>query len=266
MSDRDQRRSSENERSDRRKEYRELEGRVEGSCRKRQRYEETFTYARPDRTDDDPNRVQRNRSSPRDYVKRDSDYDKRHHDRTSVYPYHSSSDQGRRRDTPYNERCSTFGSVKRPQTFSERSSERYRYSRSSYANRDKTSTESNFTRAREREREERNRYRDRSPRSTRRPTLQLPVDRATSTQQRHEVVPYASSEANSTNNGSREHHITTKQMNGWLMRVPSVVDSGLVPSQPEKYYSIENDQVILESRALPLIIIIIMDSLLLLGG
>ena len=238
---RDRQRNSENERSDRRREYRELERRTDSSCRKRPRHEEARTYARPgnsDRRDGEPSpkRVQHNRSSPRDRVKSDGRYDKSHH-RTSTYPYASRDRQ--RKDTPDNELCSQFGleCSKRSQTVGEKygghlhARDRHKQS---HMNNDKTSSELNFTHEQEREKD----HRDRSPRLTRQ-KLQLPVDGATSSQKRHEVVPYASSEASSS---SREHHSAMKK-NDSLMKVLSMVDCGFIPSLPEKYYSIENVQV-----------------------
>jgi hypothetical protein len=220
--DRYQQRSGENERSNRRKDD-ELEGRVGGGYRKRPRYEEDRTYARPGNSDSEPlpiaKRVQHNRSSPRDHVRSDS----RHYDdrRTSAYL----SDRRMGKDAPDK------------YMYKGHSRGRDGHAQSPYTNRDRISSESNFTRDRERERE-RKHYRDRSPRSTRRQKLQLSVDGSTSSQKRREVVPYTSSEASSR---SREHHSARDES---LMKVLSMVGRGFIPSLPEKYYSVSNDQVI----------------------
>ena len=242
MRNRDRQSNSENERSDRHREYRELERRADGSCRKRPRHEEARTYARPgnsNRRDDEPSpkRVQHNRSSPRDRVKTDDHHDKRHH-RTSTYQY-ASSDR-RRKDTSDNERY--------PETLGEKCgghlSVKDKHRRSHWSSSETSFSELNFTRERERGKTRSN-YCDRSPRSIRQ-KLQLPVDRATSSQKRHEVVPYASSEASNSSNSSsssgRECHSAMKK-NEPLMKVLSMVDSGFVPSLPEKYYRVENDRV-----------------------
>ena len=235
--DRDQQMSGENQRSYRRKEYRELEGRFEGSYRKRPKYEEARTSARPgnsDRRDDEPSskRVQHNRSSPRGHVKSDSHHDDRHR-RTCVYPYASS---GRRRgkDAPEKYRGHSRG--------------RDRYEESPHMNRDRTSFRWKFTHDRERE-EEFNYDRDRSPRSTRRQKLQLPADGAAS-QKRCEVVPYVSSEASSSSGSSRGHQSVMEGKHELLMKVLSMVDCGFIPSLPEKYYSVEDDKVITKVRSL----------------
>ncbi len=220
--DRYQQRSGENERSNRRKDD-ELEGCVGGGYRKRPRYEEGRTYARPGNSDSEPlaKRVQRqhNRSSLRDHVRSDS----RHYDdrRTSAYL----SDRRRGKDAPDKYKGHSRG--------------RDGHGQSPYRNRDRISCESNFTRDRERERE-RKHYRDRSPRSTRQQKLQLSVDGSTSSQKRCEVVPYTSSKAS---NRTREHHSV---MDESLMKVLSMVDRGFIPSLPEKYYSVTNDQVMIK--------------------
>ena len=222
--DRDQQMSGENQRSYRRKEYRELEGRFEGSFRKRPKYEEARTSARPensDRRDDEASskRVRHSRSSPRDHVKSGSHHDDRHR-RTSAYPYASS---GRRRGKDA------------PDKYGGHSHGRDRYEESPHMNRDRTSFRRKFTHDREREKEC-NRNRDRS---TRRQKLQLPVDGAAS-QKRCEVVPYASSEASSS---SRGHQSVMEGKHELLMKVLSMVDCGFIPSLPEKYYSVEDDKV-----------------------
>ena len=63
---------------------------------------------------------------------------------------------------------------------------------------------------------------------------QLPVGGATSSTppQSREVVPYMSSEASTRGSGGRESGC-----------VPSILDSSLVPSLPEKYYSCDSDGV-----------------------
>ena len=228
--DRDQQRSGRNHRSNRRKEYRELEGRFEGSCRKRPRYEEARTSARPgnsDRRDDEPSskRVQHNHLSPRGHVKSDSHHDNRHR-RTSAYPYASSNRQ-RGKEAP-----DKYGGY---------SSARDRHEESPHMNRDRTSFLWKFTHDREREKEC-NHDCDRSPRSTRRQKLQLPVD-GIAPQKRCEVVPYASSEASSSSS-SRGHHSVMEGKHGSLMKVLSMVNCGFIPSLPENYYSVEYDKVI----------------------
>lgn len=250
-----QQRISENEASNRRRDYRQQEGRVDGSYRKRARHDEARTYARPrnsDRREDEPSpkRVQHSRSSPRDPVKSDSRYDNRHRG-TPAYPY-ASSDRRIRKDAFDNKRYSQFGSEcsKHPQTSGEKSRGhlhvRDRSKQSMHMNRDwNSSSEDNFTRERAREREKRNHHRDRSPRSsTRQQKLQLPVDGATSSRQRHGVVPYAGSEASSPR---EQNSATKKKRNESLMKVLSMVDCGFVPSLPDKYYSTENDQVVLNT-------------------